>query len=85
MPIVTNIDCYSALYCEINKLSDIGIININISDLKPKFGIGNISVKNHRLRIIYCSPKMHKTPLTHLRQQLQIRLIFTVYLISRQN
>ena len=44
-------------------LSANDIIGKNITDLKIKFGIDNISIENHGLPNMYWMPKMHKNPI----------------------
>ena len=44
-------------------LSANDIIDGNIRDLKIKFGIDNIPIKNHRLPNMYWMSKMHKNPI----------------------
>ena len=44
-------------------LSAIDIIDRNIRDLKIKFGVDTILIKNHRLPNMHWMPKMYKNPI----------------------
>ena len=46
-----------------NNFSHDDVINNNLSDLKAKFGIDNVSLSNHCLPNMYWMPKMHKNPI----------------------
>ena len=50
-------------YNNIGGLSTNDIIDKSVRDLKIKFGIGNISIENHRLPNMYWMPKIHKNPI----------------------
>lgn len=50
-------------YRKINNLYANEIINKTIRYMKPKFGIEDISIKNHQILNICWMPKMHKDPI----------------------
>ena len=65
-------------YSNAGGLSANDIIDGNIRDLKIKFGIDNIPIKNHRLPNMYWMPKMHKNPIKRLARTITsiFRLLF---------
>ena len=58
-----NSDSSTDTYKNAGGLSANDVIDVNIRDLKIKFGIDNIPIENHRLPNMYWMPKMHKNPI----------------------